>query len=146
MLPNWVEKQHKDILNKEIKKQIFLHSPTFLAMLIGPTALNENAVDDSRRAAAFPLHHSRAHISTLLFVSLVGLNVVIFCRIQNPRPVDGGQIAELIILLDPHCTAGDVHQAVEANILHVKHLKDDQGVVEEKVSPSDHSQVGEQLL
>lgn len=120
--------------------------PTSLAAVVGPAALDENAVDHGGRAVAFPFHSARTHISTLFFVILVGDNVVVFYRIQNPRPVDGGQVAQFVVLLDPHGASSDVHQVVEADLLQVNHLKNDERVVKEQMGSSNHSEVGEESL
>lgn len=113
---------------------------------MGPAALDEDTVDDGGRAVAFPFHGSWTHISTLLLVILVGDDVVVLDGVQNPRPVDGGQVAQLVVLLDAHGAARDVHQVVEADLLQVNHLKDDQRVVKEQVGSSDHREVGEEAL
>lgn len=111
-----------------------------------PAAFNEDAVYHSRRTVALPLHSSGAHISTLFFVVLVGHDVIIFYRIQNPRPVNCGQVTQFVVLLNPHSASSDVHQVVEADLLQMNHLKNDQCVIKEQMSSSNHSEVGEKSL
>lgn len=109
-----------------------------------PTTLSEITIDHSLRTGAFPLHYSGAYISTLIII-FVGNNIIIFYSVQNPRPVNGWQKAELSILLNPYGPSGNVHQAVKANLFQVNHLKDDQSIVEKEMSPTDHSEIGEKL-
>lgn len=123
------------------------HSPhTFLAVAVSPTPLDKLPVNDRGRAAGLALRSAWTDVPTFLVVVFVQHNVIILHGVQDARPVDGGQVAELIVLLDADSPPGDVHQAVEAQLLQVNHLKDDQRVVEEETGAPDDREVGEQVL
>lgn len=115
-------------------------------MAVCPTPLDKLPIDDSGRAVGLALGSAWTDVPTLLVVVFVQHNIIILHRIQDAGPVDGGQVAELIVLLDADGAPGDVHQAVEAKLLQVDHLEDDQRVVEEEARASDDREVGEQVL
>lgn len=115
-------------------------------MAVCPTPLDKLPVDDSGRAAGLALRRARTNVPTLLVVVFVQHNIIILHRIQDARPVDGGQVAQLVIFLDADGAPGNVHQAIEAEFLQVNHLEDDQCVVEEEARAPDDREVGEQVL
>lgn len=88
------------------------------------------------------LREPRTNICTLLVLLVPGDEVQV--RVHDERPVDGIQVTELRVLLDPYGAAGDVAQAVEADVFQVVHLEDDQRVVVEEIATSDHRQVREE--
>ncbi len=85
-----------------------------------------------------------AHISTLSVI-LVSHDVVVLHWVQDFGPVQSGEITEIWVLLDPHGSSGDVHQAMEADLSQLEHLEHHESVVEEQVVTSDHCQVGEEV-
>ena len=113
---------------------------------LSPAPLDKLPVDDGGRAVGLALGSAWTNVPTLLTVILVQHNVIIFHRIQNARPVDGGQVAEFIVLLEADGAPRDVHQAVEAKLLQVNHLEDDQRVVEEEARAPDNREVRKQVL
>lgn len=117
---------------------------TSLAVVLCPTPSPEVSVNGVLRADGLALCCAGTHISTLLFI-LIGHDVVVLHRVQDLRPVQSGQVAEVWVLLNPHGAAGDVHEAVEAQVLQLQHLEQHQGVVEEEIVATDHGQVGEKL-
>lgn len=124
-----------------------LHTPhTFLAVAVSPTPLDKLPINDRGRAIGLALCSAWTDVPTFLIVIFVQHNVIILHRIQDARPVDGGQVAELVVLLNADGPPGDVHQAVEAKLLQVNHLKDDQRIIEEQTGAPDDCEVGEQVL
>ena len=112
-------------------------------MAVCPAPLHKLSVDDSGRAVGLALCSPWTNVPTLLIVIFVQHDVIILHGIQDARPVDGGQVAEFIVLLDADGTPGDVHQVVEAKLLQMNHLKDDQRIVKEEARASDDREVGE---
>lgn len=115
-------------------------------MTVCPAPFHKLPVDDSGRAVGLALGGAWTDIPTFFVVIFVQYNVVVLHRIQNPRPVDSGQVAELIILLNANRAPGDVHEVVKPQLLQVDHLEDDQGVVEEETGASDDCEVGEEVF
>ena len=113
-------------------------------MVLSPAALSKLSVDGGLRTGGLPIGRAWTHVPTLLAV-LIGHDVVVLHRVQNLGPVQGREVAEVRVLLQPHGSSSDVHEAVEPQLLQVHHLKQNQGVVEEQVVASDHRQVGEQV-
>lgn len=113
-------------------------------MLLSPAALAEMAVDGGGLAGGLPHRRPWTHVPALPVV-LVGHDVVVLHRVEDFRPVQSRQIAEVWVLLDPYGSPGDVHQAMEADLSQLEHLEYHQGVVEEEVAASDHGQVGEKV-
>lgn len=102
------------------------------------------SVDGVLWADGLTLGRARTHVSAFPLV-LIGHDEVILHRVQDLGPVQGGQVAQVWVFLDPHGTPGDVHQAVEAHLFQLQHLVNDESVVEEQVVPAYHCQVGEQI-
>lgn len=102
------------------------------------------SVDGVLRADGLAVGGAGTNISALSLV-LIGHDVIILHRVQDLGPVQGGQVAEVWVLLDSHGTSGDVHEAVEAHLLQLEHLIKHQGVVEEEVVSTNHRQVGEEV-
>lgn len=102
------------------------------------------SVDGVLRADGLAVGGTGTNVSALSLV-LIGHDVIILHRVQDLRPVQGGQVAEIWVLFDSHGTSGDVHEAVEAHLLQLEHLIEHQGVVEEEVVSTDHRQVGEEV-
>lgn len=115
-------------------------------MTVCPAPFHKLPVDDSGRAVGLALGSAWTDIPTFFIVIFVQYNVVVLHRIQYPRPVDSGQVAELIILLDANRAPGDVHEVVKPQLLQVDHLKDDQGIVEEETGASDDREVWEEVF
>lgn len=113
-------------------------------MLLVPAALAEVAIDGGERAGGFAQNCARADVSALPII-LIGHDVVVLHRVQDHGPVEGGEVAEVRVLLHAHGSAGDVHQAVKADLLQLQHLKQHQRVVEEQIIASHHRQIGEQV-
>lgn len=116
---------------------------TSLTVALSPAAFAEMPVDGRRRAGGLSDRRPWADIAALSVV-FVGHDVVVLHRVEDLRPVQGGQVAEVRVLLDPHGASGDIHQAMEADFSELEHLKYHQGVVEEQVVASDDCQVGEE--
>lgn len=102
------------------------------------------SVDGVLWADGLTLGRARTHISTLSLV-LIGHDEVVLHRVQDLGPVQGGQVAQVRILLDPHGAPGDIHETVEAHLLQLQHLINYESVVEEEVVSTDHRQVGEEI-
>ena len=119
-------------------------SLTVLAMLEGPTAFAEVAIDGGLRAGGLALDRARADIATLAAV-LVRHHIVVLHRVQHLGPVQCGQVAQVRVFFHPHSATRDVHQTVQADLLQLEHLKHHQRVVEEKVVATDDGQVGEEV-
>lgn len=117
---------------------------TLLAVILGPASVTEVPIDGGLQAAALPLRCSRANIPTLLLI-LVCHNVVVLNVIQDLRPVQGGQVAEIWVLLDAHGPTRDVHEVGQAHVLQLEHLEEHQGIVEEQVVAADDGEVGEEV-
>lgn len=117
---------------------------TSLAVVLGPAPSPEVSVDGVLWADGLTVRGAGTNIAALPLV-LIGHDVVILHRVQDLGPVQGGQVAEVWVFLDPHGTSGDVHEAVEAHLLQLEHLIKYQGVVEEEVVSADHGQVGEEI-
>lgn len=117
---------------------------TSLAVFLGPAALAEVTVDSGGLAGGLSNRSTWTHVSALPVV-FVGHDVVVLHRVKDFRPVQSGEVAEVRVLLDPHGSSGDVHQAVEADLSQLEHLEYHQGVVEEEVAAPDHGQVGEKV-
>lgn len=114
-------------------------------MFLGPAALAEMAVDGGGLAGGLPHRRPWTHVPAFPVI-LVGHDVVVLHRVEDFRPVQSGEVAEVWVLLDPHGSSGDVHQAMEADLSQLEHLEYHQSVVEEEVAASDDSQVGEKLV
>lgn len=117
---------------------------TSLTVVLSPAALAEMAVDGGGLAGGLPHRRPWAHVPALPVV-LVGHDVVVLHRVEDFGPVQGGEVAEVRVLLDPDGSSGDVHQAVEADLSQLEHLEYHQSVVEEEVGASDHGQAGEKV-
>lgn len=117
---------------------------TSLAIILRPAAPPEVAVDGVLLAGGLTLGRAGAHVAALPLL-LVGHDVVILHRVQDLRPVQRGQVAQVRVFLDPYCAPRDVHEAVEAHLLQVQHFIEDQRVVEEEAVAADHRQVREQV-
>lgn len=113
-------------------------------MVVRPAARAEVSVDGGRLAGGLSLGRPWAHVATLSVV-LVGHDIVVLHRVQDLGPVQSGEIAEIWVLLNPHGSPGDIHQAMETNLSQLEHLEHHQSVVEEQVVASDDRQVGEQI-
>lgn len=128
----------------EVFKECIKRPLTSLAVVLGPAALTEVAVDGGGLAGGLADGRPRAHVPALAVV-LVGHDVVVLHRVQDLGPVQGGEIAQVWVLLDPHRPPGDVHQAMEADLSQLQHLEHHQRVVEEQVVASDDGEVGEEV-
>lgn len=102
------------------------------------------SIDGVLWADGLTLGRAGTNISALSLV-LIGHDVIILHRVQDLGPVQGGQVAEVWVLLNSHGTSGDVHQAAEAHLLQLEHLVEHKGVVEEEVVSADHREVGEEI-
>jgi len=117
---------------------------TSLAVVLGPAAAPEVPVDGVLGADGLALCRARAHVTALPLV-LVVRDVVVLHRVQDLGPVQRGQVAEVGVFLDAHGAARDIGEAVQAHLLQLQHLEENQGVVEEQVVAADHRQVGEEV-
>lgn len=113
-------------------------------MVLSPAAFAELSVDGRGGTGGLSDGCPGTHIPTLPVI-LVGHDVVVRHRIQNLGPVQSGKVTEIWVLLDPHSSSCDVHQAVEADLTQLEHFERNQGVVEEQVVASDDRQVGEEV-
>jgi len=101
-------------------------------------------VDGGLRAVGLTLGCAGTHVATLPLI-LIGHNEVVLHRVQDLGPVQGGQVAQVWILLNPHSTPGDIHEAVEAQLLQLQVLVNHESVVEEEIVAADHRQVGKEI-
>lgn len=113
-------------------------------MLLVPAALAEVPVDGGEGAGGFALNRAGANVSALSVV-LIGHDVVVLHRVEDHGPVEGGEVAEVGVLLHAHGPTGDVHQTVEADLLQLQHLEQHERVVEEEIVASHHREVGKQV-
>lgn len=113
-------------------------------MVLRPASTPEVSVDGVLWADGLTLHRAWTYISAFPLI-LIGHNKVVLNRVQNLGPVQGGQVAEVWILLNSHSSPGDIHQTVQAELLQMQHLINHKSIVEEEVVATDHSQVGEQI-
>lgn len=102
------------------------------------------SVDGVLWADGLTLSRAGTHVPTLSVI-LIGHDEVVLHRVQDLGPVQGGQVAQVRILLDPHGAPGDIHEAVQAHLLQLQHLVNHKSVVEEEVVSADHRQVGEEI-
>lgn len=114
---------------------------TFLAVVGVPAAVVVVVVEHGLSALGAALHDARTDVATLLGL-LVPSNVIVELGVHDDGPVHRVQVAQLGVLFDPDGAAGDVFQAVQADVLQAGHLKDDKSVVVEEVSAAYDSQVG----
>lgn len=120
-------------------------APTFLAVAGGPAAIIQLSIDAGLHTRLLHIQDARADVSTL-FSQLIANDVGAVPGVgQQQPPVDGGQVAELLVALNAHRTAEDVAQAVQPHVPQVRHLEDDQGVAEEEVGAADDGEVGEEI-
>lgn len=116
---------------------------TFLTVALCPAAFTEVSIDGCCLAGGLSDGRPWADIATFSVV-FVGYYVVVLHRVQDLGPVQGREIAKIWVLLNPHSSSGDVHQAMEADLSQLEHLEHHQSVVEEQVTASDDCQVGEE--
>lgn len=135
----WTQKKIANVSGK-YKKRIL----TSLTVFLSPAALAEVAVDSGGLAGGLSHRRPRAHVSALPVV-FVGHDVVVLHRVEDLRPVQSGEVAQVWVLLDSYGSSGDVHQAMEADLSQLEHLEYHQSVVEEEVAASDHGEVGEKV-
>jgi hypothetical protein len=115
-------------------------------MTVCPAPFHKLPIDDSGRTVGLALGGAWTDIPTFLVVIFVQYNVVVLHRIQDTGPVDSGQVAELIILLDADRAPGDVHEVIKPQLLQVDHLEDNQGIVEEETGASDDCEIWEEVF
>lgn len=112
-------------------------------MVLCPAAFAEVPVDGRRWAGGLSNGRPGADVAALSVI-FVGHDVVVLHRVKDLGPVQGGEIAEIGVLLYPHRAPGDIHQAVEADLSQLDHLEYHQRVVEEQVVATDDRQVREE--
>lgn len=91
-------------------------------MLLVPAALAEVPIDGGEGAGGFAQNRAGADVSALTII-LIGHDVVVLHRVKDHGPVEGGKVAEVRVLLHAHCTTGDIHQTVKADLLQLQHLE-----------------------
>lgn len=101
-------------------------------------------VEGGLRARGLALGCTGTDIPALTLI-LVGDDVIVLHGVQDLGPVEGGQVAEVLVLLDAHGAARDVGEAAQAHVSQLEHLEENQGVVEEEVVATDDGEVGEKL-
>lgn len=117
---------------------------TFLALICGPAAVVVLIVDGGLLTHGLLLQGPWTQVPTFLW-GLVAHNVVIRHCIQDERPVYGGEVTEVCVLLNPDGPPCNVSQIIKSNILEIGHLKDDQCVVVEEFPATDNRKVGEEV-
>lgn len=115
---------------------------TFLAVIGVPATIVVVIVKYGLSALWVVFQDTRTNIAAL-FGLLVPSNVIVELCIHNDRPVDGIQVTELRVLLNPNGTTGDIPQVEQTNVLEASHLKNDQSIVVEEGTSTDDSQIGE---
>lgn len=113
-------------------------------MLLVPAALAEVPVDGGGEAGGFALNRAGTNVSALSII-LIGHDVVVLHRVEDHGPVEGGEVAEVGVLLHPHGPTGDIHQTVKSDLLQLQHLKQHERIVEEEIIASHHREVGKQV-
>lgn len=113
-------------------------------MVLVPAAIAEIPVNGGLHTGCHAGDGTRANISALAIV-FVGHDVVVLHRVQNFRPVEGGQVTEVRVLLDAHGPPRDVGQAVKADLFQLEHFEHDETVVKEEVVATDDGEVGEEI-
>ena len=93
-----------------------------MAAELDPAALTGVSVDGGRLAGRLSDGCPWAHVSTLSVV-LVRHDVVVLHWVEDFGPVQSWEIAEIWVLLNSHSSAGDVHQAMEADLSQLEHLE-----------------------
>lgn len=88
--------------------------------------------------------HAGTHVGALL-AQLVAHDVVGPGGRLQQAPVNGGQVAELLVLLDAHGPPQHGPQRRQPHVPQVRHLVDDQRIAQEEAGPADHRQVGEEV-
>lgn len=116
---------------------------TFLAVVWIPAAVVIVVVEHGLPAQRVVLHDARTHVAALLGLLVPG-DEVVELSVQDERPIDGVQVAELRVFLYTDGTAGDVPQVEQPDVLQAGHLKDHEGVVVEEVTSADDGEVWKQ--
>lgn len=155
MLQHWACKVHSPFTIRSLQtrpssidnEQTQRGKPTFLAVAGGPTAVFHLPVDTGLGLDTGLLHiqNARTHVRTLLCRFVVQDNVLLQRVGLHQTPVNGGDMAELLVPFNAHRTVQNIGQAVEADVTQVWHFKDHQGIVEEEAGPTDDGEVREEV-
>ena len=86
-----------------------------------------------------------AHVDTLVHVLVLHDEVVLIVDTGDLHPVDGVDVTQVRILLEPDSAAYDPCETMQTKLLKVGHLKDNQPVVVEELLAADHRQIGEDV-
>lgn len=114
---------------------------TFLAVVGVPAAVVVVVVEHGLSALGAALHDAWTNVATLLGL-LVPSNVIVELGVHDDGPVYRVQVAQLGVLFDTDGATGDVSEAVQADVLQARHLKDDKSIVVEEVSSTYDGQIG----
>ena len=87
----------------------------------------------------------RTHVHALPYALVLNDVVILVVRARDPRVIDRVDVTKTRVLLQTDCTAHDARQTVQADLLEVGHLEDDQGVVVEEMLAADDGQVREDV-
>ena len=95
-----------------------------------PAAVVVIVVEHGLAALGAVLHDARTNIAAFLRLFVPG-DVIVELGVQNKRPINRVQVAELWVFLDPNGASRDVPQVEKPDVLQTGHLEDHQGVVVE---------------
>lgn len=124
---------------------MFCAVPTSLAVTGGPAPVVSVPTEGgSRTGLTSSTQHTRAHVSTLL-AQFIPHNVVGARRRLQQAPVNGGEVAEFLVLLHTHSPMQHSPKRRQSNVSQVGHLKDNEGIAQEEACTSDHSKVREEV-
>ena len=117
-----------------------------MAILIGPAELCHRPIGRGLETAPPPVLLLGTEVEAVLLVLVALEEVVVGALLHlDQGEVHGGEVAQVDVLLQPDPAPLQGRQARQPNLLHLKHLEDDQGVVVEEVVAADHGEVREQF-
>lgn len=74
------------------------------------------------------------------------MDVVVLNRVQNLRPVNGGEVTEFIVLFNPDRAPAYMHEAGQPDLLQMNHLKNNKGIVEKESRSTDDSEIWKKIF
>lgn len=117
-------------------------SVTFLAVSRCPAARLLHTIDSSLHTGG--VQEPRTDISAFLYRFVA--NNVVFPILRQQRPVNSGNVAELLITFNADIPSHYVGEANKPYFPQMWHFKNHQGVMEEEVSATNYGQIGKKFL